>query len=136
MPHPHVRISILLQTLLEEGRAASLLKLHLSGQASNLLVVLGVYIGQNSVLAVGDLLRKVNGLLELEITLLERAFEVDVLDAVAKVGLGVDDSDKTELDLELYVSTLLDVFAEDSARYDVQCLATVCSVSPATPFMP
>lgn len=76
------------------------MELHGGRQACNLLVILAHDICNNSVFAWWNLLREIYVLGELEVALLERAFEVDILNGVAEVGLLVDDPNKTILDLE------------------------------------
>lgn len=118
--------SLILQALLEDR--PTLMELDLSSQASNLLVILRVHISQDGVFAVGDLLWQIDCLLQLDIALLERAIEIDVLDVVAQVGFGVDNPDQTELDLQLDVGAFFDVFGESAACNDVQGVAAVWGV--------
>ena len=99
-----------LQSLMR--RATTPLKLHLSRQTGNLVVVLGVGIGNDVVLSRRDLLRKFDVLGELGLAVVDGAVEVDVLDGVAEVGGLLDDGDQAVLDLQVDVGALVDLLGQ------------------------
>jgi hypothetical protein len=95
------------------------------GQASNLLVVLGLDVGEDSVLSGRDLLGELDILGQGELALLERALEVDFLDLAAEVGGLPDDGDQAVLDLQVHLGAIFDVFGEVTASDDAEGLTTV-----------
>lgn len=122
------------------------MELNGSGEAGNLLAVLGEDVGENGVLALHnhtisinnstklgtkwdeayrrDLLGQVDVLGQLEIALLKRALEVDLLDVVAQRSLLLDEGDQTVLDLQADLGTILDLLRERAARLDAEGIAT------------
>lgn len=56
----------------------------------------------------GNLLGKLNGLGDGDVTLLNGALDVDVVNLLAEVGLGANKTDQAVLDLESDVGALLD----------------------------
>ena len=94
-------------------------------QTCNLVIVFAVDICHHAVFARWDLLRKVHVFAEACFALLDRAFEVDVLDRIAEIRGLLDDRDKTVLNLQLYCGTFLDIFAERAFGGDRESLAAV-----------
>lgn len=95
------------------------------GQAGDLLVVLGLNVRENSILSGRDLLGELDVLGQGELALLKRAFEVDVLDLAAEVGILPDDGDQAVLDLQVHLGAIFDVFGEVTASDDAESLAAV-----------
>jgi hypothetical protein len=95
------------------------------GQAGDLLVVLGLDVGENGVLSGRDLLGELDVLGQGELALLERALEVDVLDLSAEVGVLPDDGDQAVLDLQVHLGAIFNVLREVTASDDAEGLATV-----------
>jgi len=94
-------------------------------QAGDLLVVLGLDVGENGVLSGRDLLGELDVLGQGELALLERALEVDVLDLGAEVGILPDDGDQAVLDLQVHLGAIFDVLREVAASDDAEGLAAV-----------
>jgi hypothetical protein len=95
------------------------------GQAGDLLVVLGLDVGENGVLSGRDLLGELDVLGQGELALLKRALEVDVLDLGAEVGVLSDDGDQTVLDLQVHLGAIFDILREVTASDDAEGLAAV-----------
>lgn len=133
---------------IEKAKAILPAKNNLGGQAGDVLTILGKDIGVDSVFALWimlarvrivrcqgkrayrwDLLREVDRLGDGDNALLNRALEVDVLDLLAQVRLGVHQPDQTILDLEIDVCALLDGLVDGSDSLDNQLGATVSFVS-------
>ena len=102
----------------------SLLELQRRRQTRNLILVLGIHIGNNAILPRRDLLRQRHIFRQLRVTLIKRTFEVDVLDGVAQVGGLLDDGDEAVFDLEVDGGALFDFFGESTFGCDRQVLAT------------
>ena len=94
------------------------------GQASDLLVVLGLDVGEDSVLSGRDLLGELDVLGQGELALLERALEIDFLDLAAEVGGLPDDGDQAVLDLQVHLGAIFDVFGEVTASDDAEGCTT------------
>ena len=105
--------------------AAVSVELDSCGQAGDLLVVLGLDVCENRVLSGRDLLGELDVLGQGELALLKRAFEVDVLDLAAEVGILPDDGDQAVLDLQVHLGAIFDVFREVTASDDAEGLAAV-----------
>lgn len=97
----------------------------LSGQASDGDVIGGVNVSKDSVLAGGDLVRKLDGLSDGENTLLDGALEVNVLDLLTQVRLGADKANEAVLDLEENVCALLNVLLDGAGSLDDELLASL-----------
>ena len=106
--------------------AAVPVELNSSGQAGDLLVVLGHDVGENGVLSGRDLLRQLDVLGQGQLALLERALEVDILDLAAEVGGLPDDGDQAVLDLQVHLGAIFDIFREVTAGDDAEGLAAMC----------
>jgi len=80
-------------------------------QTGDLLLVLGVRVGHDGVLPLGDLLGNRHILRDGRVALLERALEVDVADLLAQVGFLVDESDEAVFDLHEHFGAVFDFLA-------------------------
>lgn len=105
--------------------AAVSVELDSRSQASDLLVVLGRDVGEDSVLSGRDLLGQLDVLGQGGLALLDRALEVDVLDLAAEVGGLLDDGDQAVLDLQVHLGAFFDVFGEVTAGGDAEGHTTV-----------
>jgi len=105
--------------------ATGLVEPHLRSQASNLFSVLRRYVGQHGVFARRDLPRQADFLGESSLTLVQWAFEINVLDLVAQIGLLVYQCDQSVFDLKVNFGTSVDGFGEVAARGDDECLASI-----------
>ena len=94
------------------------LELHRRRQARNLLVVLRVCVGNDTVLPRRDLLRQVHLFGQLRLAVVDRALQVHVLDRVAQVGRLLDDGDEAVLHLQVDVGAALDRGGEVAAGGD------------------
>lgn len=81
----------------------------LGSQAGDLLRLLSVDVGQDSVLSGRDLRWQLNVLCQGSLSLLDGALEADVAGLFAQIGSLLDESDQAVLDLQLDVSACLDI---------------------------
>lgn len=122
-----------IQSLVDNLHSTAALEDDSSGKASNLLLVLGVDVGEDSVLSRRNLLRELNILGQAHGTLLERTLQVHVLDVLAEIGFLVDDANETILDLKVHFGAFFDVLGEDTRSLDCEsgatgtCLVSICS---------
>lgn len=72
-----------------------------------------------------DLSRQVNGLDNIAVAWLERAFEIDIGNLLAEVGLGREQLNEAVLDADLDFSSLFDSLLDRAARCDEKLLAAV-----------
>lgn len=92
-------------------------------QAGNGLVVDGVDVGQDGVLARGDFLGQIDRLHNRDFALLNGALEIDVLDLLAQVGRGRNQTDQAVLDLKVDVGTLGDGGGDGANSLDYELSA-------------
>lgn len=109
------------------------LEIHHRLQTRDLLLVLGVRVRHDRVLALGHLLRDLDLLGQRHVPLLERALEVDVADLLAQVGLLVDQPDQAVLDLEQDLGAVLDVLGEGPVGDDAEGGAAGVATSVISP---
>ena len=108
--------------------AAIPVELNSGGQAGDLLVVLGLDIGENGVFSGRDLLRQVDVFGQRQLALLDRALQIDVLHGVAQVGGLPDDGDQAVLDRQVHLSAVFDVRGQITAGDDGEgCTAAIGS---------
>jgi len=105
---------------IEKTKAVLTAKDNLGSQAGDMLAILGKDIGVDGVFARWDLLGEVDRLGDRDNALLNRTLEVDVLDLLAQVRLGVHQPDQTILDLKVDVCALVDGLVDGSDSLDNQ----------------
>lgn len=94
---------------------------------SDLFLIDGIDIGQNSILSRWYLLGDIDFFLQRQDTLFDRAGHVDLRQVVTQVGFLFDQGDEAVLDLEENRGAGLDVFVESSVCSDGQFLSSVRS---------
>lgn len=77
------------------------------------------------VVARRNLSRQLHALAELQISLLQRTFEINVLNRFAQIGRGVDDGDEAVFDRVLNLGAVFDVFGENAGGGNVEGFAAV-----------
>ena len=105
--------------------AAVSVELNGRSQACDLLAILAGDVCENGVLSRRDLLGELDVLGQGGLALLDRAFEVDVLDLGAEVGVLSDDGDQAVLDLQVHLGAIFDVFREVTASGNAEGLTAV-----------
>jgi len=117
--------SALVQSLINNLNSPTPLENNRSSQASNLVIILGVHIRQNSVLSGRNLLWQLHVLCQLHRSLFQRTLEIHVLDVLAQIRFLVDDADQAVLDLQVDFGACFDVFGEEAAGFDREGVAAV-----------
>lgn len=98
---------------------------NLGSKASDLIALLGVNIGENSVCTWGDFPWEVDILGEGHLALVKRALEVSLANRVAAISFLVDKGDETIFDLEMHLEALLNLVLEIASCLDAKLRPTV-----------
>lgn len=76
-----------------------------------------------------NLIGQIHRLDNVKLALIDGAFEINILDLLAEVGLGVDKANQTVFDREVDVSALLNFLGDIAAGLDNKTLAAVSKPS-------
>jgi len=105
--------------------APTSLEEHSRGHAGDLLIVLGVHIGEDGVLPGWDLLGQLDGLGKSHLALLQRTAEIDLVDLFAEIDFLVEDADEAVLDLDVNFRAFFDVLGKGALSGDDEIVAAM-----------
>jgi len=83
---------------------------NVGSETGDLLAILGVDVCEDVVLSWWDLIWQIDILGQLQITLLQRAFQVNILNLFAEICFLVDESDDAVFDLDMDFGAVFNVF--------------------------